>query len=408
MKALRPYLVWGVASLFTLYQFALQVSVGVYAGEIQHDLNATAASIGMLAALFSVSYALMQIPVGILLDRFSPRWLMTGSLLVCATGALLFAWTPHLMGAGLGRLLMGLGASFGFVGASFLAGRWIAPARYALFIGLTEMLGVGGAAGFDALAGYLEAHVTWRELIHAAALFGYGLTVLVWLVVRDHPPGAVPARPPEGARLVDRASTLVTSPQLWLCAVFYFLSLGALLGFAGLWNVPFQLSFGLTATQVATANSFIFLGWAIGSPVAGWLAGRLAGRRTLLLIGVAGHFLVMATIIYTPLLPMGVILLMRFSLGFFGGMNILAFPVATDAAPPSMRGTALGIINTFGFAGVTLLQTFPGMLLSSEAQPHDTGQYIWALSVYLIALVLAAVCLVFLKEKPREPQPATV
>jgi len=401
MRELRPYLVWAVAALFVPYQFALQVSVGVYADEIQNDLHATVSSIGVLTALFSVSYAMMQIPVGVLLDRLSPRILLTVSAAFCAGGALVFAGSEDLLMAGTGRLLMGVGAAFGFVGANFLAGRWLPPSRFALFVGLTEMMGVGGAAVFDEIAAWVEATMIWRDLIQYAAFFGFGLAALIWLVVRDYPEGIKPPSRAEGERLVDQAGALVTNGQIWLVGVFYFLSMGVLLGFAGLWNAPFQYSYGMTPSEVATANSLIFVGWAIGSPVAGAIASAFGHRKVVLLVSVTCHLAIMATIILTGLLPLWLIYLLRLGLGFFGGMNILAFALVSDAAPRALRGTALGIVNTFGFVGVTLLQAFPGFLLAGT-ETNTSGQYIHALIIYLLALLLAIGVVFFLKDKPAD------
>jgi len=398
MRELRPYLVWAVAALFVPYQFALQVSVGVYAEEIQSDLNATVSAIGVLTALFSVSYAIMQIPVGVLLDRFSPRVLLTISATFCAGGALVFAASPDLMMAGTGRLLMGLGASFGFVGAGFLAGRWLPAGQFALFVGLTEMMGVGGAAVFDEIAAWVEASVTWRDLIRFAGFFGFGLAALIWLIVRDYPAGVKPPKRAEGSGLAQMAGSLVTNGQIWIVSAFYFLSMGVLLGFAGLWNAPFQYSFGMSAAEVANANSLIFVGWAIGSPVAGALASMIGKRKLILMISVACHLGIMATIIFTSVLPLWMVYFLRFALGFFGGMNILAFSLASDAAPGSLRGTALGIVNTFGFIGVTLLQAFPGFLLAGS-QVQSSWEYVHALAVYLLALLAAFGVTCFLREK---------
>lgn len=402
MRAWQPYFVWGVASVFVLYQFSMQVSVAVFTKEIQSDLHATVASVGVLTALFSVAYAMMQIPVGVMLDRRSPRLMMTISALVCAAGALVFAVADSLVFAGLGRLLMGLGASFSFVGASFLAGRWIPKERFALFVGLTEMTGVAGAAGFDLLSGYLESHITWRAQMGGSAVFGFFLAALIWAVVRDHPAGKPLPKLASQTNLAKSVGELVMNRQIWLVGGFYFLSMGVLLGFAGLWNATFQYSYGLSVEKVAIANALIFFGWAIGSPVAGWLAGRFSAKK-LILIGVIGHLAITGTIFFTGMLPLWLIYLLRFGFGFFGGMNILAFAVASKAAPASLSGTALGIINTMGFAGVTLLQTFPGLLLAGDTQAHDWPELEHALSIYLGALLIAVILASMLRDS-KEPK----
>lgn len=394
----RAYAVWTVSAFFVVYQFVLQVSAGVLAADLERDFSVGVSTIGMLTALFSVAYAATQIPVGLALDRGSPRLLMTLSCLVCASGATLFGFAPSAGVAGAGRLLMGFGASFAFVGTGFLAARWMPAERFALFVGLAEMAGMLGAA-FSAggLALLLEV-LPWRTLMHLAAAVGFVLALALWWIVRDGPgelasSEARVAPPPIGRAITE----LARNGQIRIVAAFYALSLGVLLGMAGLWDIPFLQTFGRNLPTAAAANSWIFLGMAVGAPIAGWSSDRLGRRRIVVQMSLVVTLVFLALILYTPKLPIAVVWTLMFGFGFGCGGNILAFAIATENASPESRGAVMGAVNTSGFAGVTVLQFLPGFLLGGAANPASSA-YAWALSVFTACVVLALVLSMFLRE----------
>lgn len=394
----RAYAVWTVSALFVVYQFVLQVSAGVLADDLQRDFSVGASTIGVLTALFSVSYAATQIPVGLALDRGSPRMLMTLSCVVCASGALIFGFATSAFVAGAGRLVMGLGASFAFVGTGFLAARWMPADRFAFYVGLAEMAGMLGAAfAAGGLALLLEVS-SWRALMHGAAASGFVLALALWLVVRDHPEGRAESSPGHEAPPIGRAlAELAGNGQIWLVVTFYALSLGVLLGMAGLWDIPFLQTFGRNLPTAATANSWIFLGMAAGAPFSGWLSDRLGRRRVVVQASIVVTLVFLALILYTPKLPIGLVWALMFGFGFGCGGNILAYAIATENASPRSRGAVMGAVNTFGFAGVTLLQFLPGFLLGEVTQAASS-QYAWALSVFTGCLLLALILSLFLRE----------
>src|SRR4249919_2446784 len=129
---LLPPLGWLTAALFFGYAWVLRVAPSVMVEELMRDFSVGAAVLGNLSAAYFYGYAGMQIPVGILLDRFGPRRLMTVAAFVCAAGCVLFATGETLTAATAGRILIGASAAFSLVGAMAVAGQWFAPARFAL------------------------------------------------------------------------------------------------------------------------------------------------------------------------------------------------------------------------------------------------------------------------------------
>ena len=118
---------WATGALFFFYAWILRVAPSVMIDELMRDFGVGAAAVGNLSAFYFYGYAGMQIPVGLLMDRFGPRRLMTVAALGCAAGCVLFALAPTLWVLSLGRFLIGATAAFSLVGAMTVAGQWFRP-----------------------------------------------------------------------------------------------------------------------------------------------------------------------------------------------------------------------------------------------------------------------------------------
>ncbi len=118
-----PFIVCGLAAFFYLYEFILQVSPGVMTTALMRDFQVDAAVLGTTSAFYFYAYAPMQIPAGLLFDRYGPRLLITLALLICALGAFFFGMTTNLAFASAGRFFMGVGSAFSFIGILILISR---------------------------------------------------------------------------------------------------------------------------------------------------------------------------------------------------------------------------------------------------------------------------------------------
>src|SRR5215475_11719399 len=175
-----PLFGWLTGALFFLYAWVLRVAPSVMVEELMRDFAVGAALLGNLSAAYFYGYAGMQIPVGVLLDRFGPRRLITVAALVCAGGCVLFATGTTLATVTAGRFLIGASAAFSLVGSMCIAGQWFSPGRFALFSGLAMAAGMaGGVLGQAPLRLAVEA-TDWRTTMLMLAAGGVALSVASW------------------------------------------------------------------------------------------------------------------------------------------------------------------------------------------------------------------------------------
>ena len=184
-----PWIVWALAALFFLVEYVARVSPGVMRKSIMIEFELTGGQFGTLSAMFQIIYLLMQLPVGILADRYGPRRLLVLSVALCALGCYVFAIAESFFQAQLARFFMGFAGSFAFVCALKLAREWFQSTHLGLLSGLTQIMGMIGAAMGNMLLPYALLHYDWRDVMFC---IGYVLVVLffaVYFLVFDHPPG---------------------------------------------------------------------------------------------------------------------------------------------------------------------------------------------------------------------------
>ena len=134
-------MIWLASVLFVLLQFFLHLSSGVIIGAIMQDMKLSAVMAGLLGSSMYLIYTIFQIPVGLLFDKKNTRTLMTINALITSVGCFVFASSHSLTGLFIGRLLIGAGSSFSFVGYSHVLREQFSLKHFALLMGLSETLG---------------------------------------------------------------------------------------------------------------------------------------------------------------------------------------------------------------------------------------------------------------------------
>ncbi|MGD9592679.1 MAG: MFS transporter [Candidatus Berkiella sp.] len=186
-STLRAVVVWGLAAFFYFYELMLLVSPSVMLDDLTHSFSTSAEQLGSLAACYYYAYAAMQIPVGLLMDRFGPRILLTIACLFCTAGCLIFAYANTLSIAEIGRFVMGIGGAFAVVGCLKLASIWFPVNRFALLTGIMVAVGMMGGVFGQAPVAKLVMLVGWRQALIYGALLGALLSSIIWFVIADHP-----------------------------------------------------------------------------------------------------------------------------------------------------------------------------------------------------------------------------
>lgn len=390
----RAYIIFLLSSLFFVYEFFIQVSPAVMTQELMQDLRIGAGGLGILSAFYYYAYTPMQLPAGLLLDRFGPRILLTAACFICAAGALLLSFAHGLGAASLGRFCMGIGSAFAFTGTLILVSRWFPGHYFAILAGVLQLLSsVGALIGAEPLARAVN-QFGWRPTIFWIAIAGFILMFFIGLIVRDAPTKTIKHTAAfDTQNEWKRLQAVCKKLQTWIIALFAFSSWAPIIIIAGLWGVPFLMTkYHWSNTAAAAAVAMVWWGVALGSPVIGVVSEKIKNRKMPLLF-CAGLALLSGIFIIYVHLPTIVLYILFACFGFAAGSQTLTFAVVKDSTKPERVGTAMGFNNMMVVAGGAILQPLIGFLLHlSWSGAMQNGVPFYAVNEYQHALVLVPLC----------------
>ncbi len=402
---LFPWIVWGLSALFYCYGFFQRVAPSVMVPDLMLEFGVSAAVLGNLSAFYFYAYAGLQLPIGVMFDHWGARRMLALAALLCGLGSLLFSMADGMTGAYAGRLLIGAGAGFTWVGTLQLAARWLPPNRFAMVTGLTLMLGMAGAIGGQAPLAAVVEFSGWRGTMAWAAGFALLLAVLIWLIIRDHPPEDINQEPPaadieqESRSLLHGLRGTMANRQSWFVALYGGTLSATMLSFAGLWGVPYLIqTYDISRPEAAASTSLLLVGWGIGGPLVGWLSDRLKRRKPLMVLGALVALATFSALVYVPDLSLTSARIMLFLNGLFSGSMVLGFAAAREHNRPETAGATLGFVNTFVMASGAIFQPLIGWLLDLGWDGATAaGVRVYSVSTYqsafLTIVISGAVCL---------------
>lgn len=392
-----PWLIWGLAATLFFSEYFGRVAPSVMVNELMHDFRVTAFALGALSAFFYYPYIIMQVPVGMMVDRYGAHRLLTSTAVICAGGCLLFAFASNLLMAQIGRMLMGFGASFAFVGALKLATNWFPPQRFGLLAGLTQALGMLGACVGQAPMAWSVAQFGWRHTLVMVAMTFLFLAMLIGLIVRDRPYGNVKAVSSNLSRepLLTGLKLVLKNPQSWWNAIYAGLVYAPTAAFAELWGVTFLVNaYGIDTRTAAFGIGLIFIGWGVGGPLMGWLSDRLLRRKPIMYTSALIGCAIMAVVLYTPNLPIPLLFFLLFSYGISNTGVATAYAVSSEINPRPIAGTSMAFANMASVIVGAIFQPIIGWLLDKHA--GITAQVIkpvYTVADFRFALVLLPACM---------------
>ena len=405
------WLICITGALFYCYEYFIRIAPSVMSADIMRTFHLNAGGFGDLIAFFYYIYTPMQLVVGIFMDRYGPRRLLVIACLSCVIGVFLFASTQLIVVAAIGRLFIGFGAAFAFVGALKLASIWLPPERFATVSGMVTTLGMIGAMASDIVMAKLVEIYGWHLTLYLLAILGAILMFFIFFIVRD--------------RLKTTQKKPVFIPELSFRDVFIGLFqalrsrniwINGMIGcfmylpvtvFAELWGIPYLMQTHHLTNMVATEIvSFIFLGWAIGATFSGWLSDKIGLRRLPITVGSIAAFILICIILYVPDLSTTMLYFLFFFFGLVTSVQVIVFAIGREVSPKHIAATAVSVTNMFTMIGGAVFQPLIGIVLdmswagkvSHGMHIYSSATYTFALSILPIALLITVFLSFMLKE----------
>lgn len=400
-------LVCVVGTIFYCYEFILRIIPGVLQNELSAAFGNISASVfGQFSAYYYFAYAPMQIPVGILMDRLGPKLLLGFACLCCALGSVLFMDFSSIATASFGRFLVGFGSSFAFVGVLTISVHWLPPKYFSLVAGLVTTMGMIGITFGEIKLTEVSVRYGLEYTLNWLVILGAILTIVILVVVRNGPRGKI-LKSESWISFLKHVLRVLTLPEVWVIGVvgaFLYTSLSV---FGELWGKSYlEQVHHLTKVEAAKSISMLFLGWAVGAPLSGYISDVTRQRVLPLVIGAAVSGIAISIILFSHNLPYMVINFLMFIYGLFSGTEIIVFAMAKEAIKVKLAGTVFAVINMIIMLGGVvyqplighLLDIFEGMPDSAATQEYSMQSYQLALSILPLSLLMVMILAFFLKD----------
>lgn len=397
-----------VGALFYCYEFVLRIVPGILQTELSAAFgNISATTFGNLSALYYFAYSPMQLPVGILMDRYGARKLLTLACLSCTIGSLMFSYPSSLLIAGTGRFLVGFGSAFAFVGVLSSAINWLPYKYFSLVAGLMTTIGMLGLVYGEIKLTTLSHIFSLEHILFMLVTIGAIMTITIFLVVKDSPDRKASAITPLNEFLKDVVIVLKT-PQIWIIGFIAACLYTSLSVFGELWGKSYlEFAHHLNKADAAKTISWMFIGWAIGAPASGYLSDKFANRSITLLIGAVFSLIFICAILYIPNLSKNTLNILILMYGIFSSAEIVAFIMANEYIKKAMPGTIFAVINMIVTLGGAIFQPLVGVMLDifsagtviDNIHVYNTHDYQIALSIIPISLSLTILAVLFMRKK---------
>lgn len=408
---LKPWFIWGLAAFFFFAHYVVRVSPGHISEELQTAFDSTKFQLGLLGTSFYIPYVLMQMPVGYLVDRFGPRVLLSFAVLVCSISSFIFASAPILETAMLSRVLLGFSSATAFIGALKLITVWFDARKLALLVGMTQALGMVGAAVGGHLVPFLNDEIGWKDMFRVYGVVFFALSILIYLIVRNKPKNHASNLSPLATERItlSQIKSVIFSKYTWINALYAGLIYAPTDVLGEFWGKEFLKNIHhLDSYQASKAVSCLFFGWAIGGPIAGWLADHV-GRRPVMIGSAVIGFILLPIVFYVPNIPLILISIIMFTYGFTNTGLIASYTAAGELHDKALGGFSMAIANMFSVLLGAAMMPILGLLLdwnamrhlsftSDGALAHTPQDYQHSIFIIPVCLFLAILCSLFIKE----------
>ena len=403
-----PWWMWTLTVAFFAYQFVLRVSPGVMMQDIITKFHIDASTFGWLTAFYYLGYAGMQIPVGMLLDRYNPRYIIGACIILCSLGMVSFIYADHWLIALLGRFSIGAGSAAGFLGTCKILRAWFRNDQYAYMVGFTVTIGLVGAVGGGFPVSVASQKWGGHATLLGLTIIGFVLALMVIIFLYIPKIKEEQEEQEEKQSITAQITGLFKEPTILFMGLSSGLMVGVLGGFSDVWGVPYLMAdYGFSKDNAAFLNSLIYVGLAIGGPLLAFISEKYKCSIGLTLfsgLGMAVTVLLLLGGFASSEFVCGALLLIA---GILCGYQVLILTLVSRMVHSNAVGLTTALANclnvVFGFvflASIGLIMDYFWLgELENGLRVYDVKAYKMALSTVPIASILGAVWFWTMKRK---------
>ncbi len=388
------YIMLVLCAGYTVSQF-LRTSIGVLSPNMMSDFNINPNDMGLLGGVFFLSFAIFQIPAGILIDRFGPRKVMSSVIIFSVLGSIIFALSNSFYSLLIGRIFMGLGCSICLMGSLVLITRWSDTNQFSKLAGIILAVGgIGGLLATTPLSHFSELY-GWRLSFWLAAVVTFFVMLLYYFVLEDRDKGLI----------INKKNKLISPKNLFFVLKernFKFMipmslmSYSSLVVILGLWGAPYLKDIhGLDSIERGKILMLMAISWNIGSFVFGRLRSIFGSYKRVVIFGSTGVIFLLFILSFISNINSTYLYMLFCILGFFGAFSVALISHYQVLFDKEYMGRALSTANFFNFGGVFFIQWLTGKIIfimggNSSGAPIDAYRVAF---LFVAILLFVSLCI---------------
>lgn len=402
---INRWFAWGALVSFFAYQFIMRVSPSVMVEDLISHFQIDTLQFSLLPTFYYLGYAPMQLPIGVLLDRYGPKIVAFVCVILCVAGTLLFTFAPYWWIALLGRFFIGMGSAAGFISTSKALQIWFPSHQFSRMVGISFTIGLIGAINSGRPISYLLNHFTWQQIMVVVCLIGILLGFIIFLKV----PSFKNEESSKKSGLFEGLLQVFKMPKIIFLGCLAALMTAPLSVFADVWGVRFFMHvYQWTRDEASLATSCVYFGMCFGAPLLAMVSARFNALKEFIVLSGILMMITFSAVVFLPGLSWTMVAILLFIMGVFCCYQVLVFSLAAQMTAPAISGVVIGFTNMIITMAGIVFEPLVGYILHKSSlinQAHySASTYQSAFIVILAALGIAVIGFVFFRSRETASQ----
>jgi len=399
-----------VAVLFTYLLMASQrTAPGLITDQLMKDFGVTASTIGLLTSIQFFVYTSLQIPMGILADRFGPNFFLIIGATLTGIGTILYSLGTHEVVLFFSRMLTGVGDATIWVNMVLILAQWFHKKEFVRLIGFAGMTGSLGFLLATVPFATLILLLGWRITFFSTGLLLCLCGVLLYFVLIKNTKRIFSKEPISITEEIQREKSSIllrrifSSRQAWALFFCHFGVVGGYVGFISSWAVPYGINmYEMSRSEASQLIMIGLVGALIGAPLMSWVAGWLGTiKRPYIVVHITVLLSWFSFLLLKGHPPFFMLIVLFFLIGFGYGASALTFAAVRQTFPLTESGIVSGFANTGGFLSAALLPIIFGYILDyfQAATGNVSDGYYYGFISPVIFSIIGLIGVIMFKEK---------
>lgn len=385
ITGLSAWGIWIIASFFYAYQYILRVMPNIMLDNFIQQFHIDSLIFGQFSGVYYLGYSLMHLPIGIMLDRFGPRKIMTACILLTVLGLLPILFAERWVYPMIGRALIGMGSSAAILGIFKIIRMAFKEKYFTRMLSFSVTIGLLGAIYGGGPVSYLCSSLGYKMVVQIFIIIGLSLAALTYLIVPEI------EKTKQSASIAADIKLVITNRQIIVLCLLAGLMVGPLEGFADVWGSSFLKNvYGFNASLASYLPSMIFMGMCFGAPALSFLAEK-TNNYLGVIIGVGLVMMLVFLALISQQLTANTMAFGFILVGICCAYQILAIYKTLTYMPEHVAGITTAIANmiimSFGYAFHSTI----GFLINTFGGTGQTSAFIYGLSIIPITLAIAVI-----------------